>query len=137
MHCRNLVSDLVSIHSAEENQAVLGASASQSVWIGLFKDPWKWSDGSPSSFRHWKPSQPSYLREEDCVATVFRDQGKWNDLQCAVRQHFVCRGGELLFTQLLICQISDLDVSVCCSLPQQGSTFLPPSVQWAPRRPSE
>lgn len=93
-HCRNLVSDLVSIHSAEENQAVLTASASQSVWIGLFKDPWKWSSGSPSSFRDWKPSQPSYHRGQDCVVAVFRDQGKWNDLVCQGKRHFVCRGGE-------------------------------------------
>ncbi|CAG12026.1 unnamed protein product [Tetraodon nigroviridis] len=78
IHCRDLASDLVSIHSAEENQAVLRASALQSVWIGLFKDPWKWSDGSLSSFRHWKPFQPNYLQDQDCVAAVFRDQGEWN-----------------------------------------------------------
>lgn len=78
---------------------MLRVSASQSVWIGLFKDPWKWSDGSPSSFRHWKPFQPNYLQGQDCVAAVFSDQGEWNDLQCGGRQHFVCRGGELLFTR--------------------------------------
>lgn len=99
IHCRNLVSDLVSIHSAEENQAVLRVLASQSAWIGLFKDPWKWSDGSPSSFRYWKQPQPNYLQGQDCVVAVFRDQGKWNDLQCGGRWHFVCRGGEFLFTQ--------------------------------------
>uniref|UniRef100_A0A667Y2S9 Si:dkey-83f18.10 n=1 Tax=Myripristis murdjan TaxID=586833 RepID=A0A667Y2S9_9TELE len=46
-HCRNLSSDLVSIQSAEENQAVQNVTLSQTVWIGLFKDAWKWSDGSP------------------------------------------------------------------------------------------
>lgn len=96
LHCRNLRSDLVSVHSAETNEAALTASVSQKVWIGLFKDPWRWSDGSPASFRYWKPSQPNYLEGQDCVAAVLSDQGKWNDMQCRRRRHFVCHGGEFL-----------------------------------------
>lgn len=99
IHCRNLLSDLVSIHSAKENEAAMKASAFQTVWIGLFKDPWKWTDGSSSSFRYWKPNQPNYLQGQDCVAAVFKDLGKWNDLRCRTKQHFVCRGGEFLFTR--------------------------------------
>ncbi|XP_035528047.1 uncharacterized protein LOC118335728 [Morone saxatilis] len=91
-HCRGLLSDLVSIHLAKENEAVQNVSASQDVWIGLFKDPWKWSDGSNSSFRDWKPFQPNYLEGQNCVAAVFNDQGKWNDLKCSGKLHFVCRG---------------------------------------------
>ncbi|XP_011604049.2 C-type mannose receptor 2-like isoform X3 [Takifugu rubripes] len=82
----------------ETNEAALRASASQTVWIGLFKDPWRWSDGSPASFRHWKPSQPNYLKGQDCVVTVFSDQGKWNDLRCGRRHHFVCRGARKYVT---------------------------------------
>ncbi|CAJ1061690.1 macrophage mannose receptor 1 [Xyrichtys novacula] len=91
-HCRSLSSELVSIHSQEENNAVHNISASQNVWIGLFKDPWRWSDGSNSSFRFWKPGQPNYLAEQDCVVAVFRDDGRWNDLRCGGRRNFVCRG---------------------------------------------
>ncbi|XP_029307033.1 uncharacterized protein LOC115021048 [Cottoperca gobio] len=91
-HCRGLSSELISIHSAEENEAVHNVSGSQNVWIGLFKDPWKWSDGSKSSFRYWKPSQPNYIKDQNCTAAIFKDQGKWNDLKCARKQCFVCCG---------------------------------------------
>ncbi|XP_022624195.1 C-type mannose receptor 2-like [Seriola dumerili] len=91
-HCRGLSSDLVSIHSAEENEAVHNVSVSQNVWIGLFKDPWKWSDGSNSSFRFWKPHQPNYLEDQKCVAAVFKDKGQWNDLKCGGKCKFVCHG---------------------------------------------
>ncbi|XP_039475620.1 macrophage mannose receptor 1 isoform X4 [Oreochromis aureus] len=98
-HCRNLSPDLVSIHSEAENMAVLNVSASQSVWIGLFKDPWIWSDGSNSSFRFWRASQPSYLHNQDCVAAVFQDNGKWNEQNCSNQLNFVCRGGNMILIQ--------------------------------------
>lgn len=69
---------------------------SQTVWIGLYKDAWKWSDGSPSSFRYWKPNQPNRLANQDCVAAIFKDKGQWNDLKCSNRYKFVCQGGELM-----------------------------------------
>ncbi|XP_051813001.1 uncharacterized protein LOC127536489 [Acanthochromis polyacanthus] len=92
-HCRGLSSDLVSIQSAEENMAVRNVSASQNVSIGLFKDPWKWSDGSNSSFRFWRRNQPNYNNmNQDCVAAVFNAEGQWNDLKCSGKRNFICRG---------------------------------------------
>ncbi|XP_034409061.1 C-type mannose receptor 2 isoform X2 [Cyclopterus lumpus] len=91
-HCRGLLSELISIHSAVENEAVRNVSGSQIVWIGLFKDPWKWSDGSKTSFRYWKPSQPDNLNEQNCAAAIFKDNGQWNDLKCSGKRSFVCRG---------------------------------------------
>ncbi|XP_071372194.1 C-type mannose receptor 2-like isoform X2 [Centroberyx affinis] len=100
-HCRNILSsDLVSIQSAEENEAVQKVSQSQTVWIGLFKDRWKWSDGSNSSFRYWKPNQPNYFRgNQDCVAAVFRDKGQWNDLRCDIKRKFVCHENLILIRE--------------------------------------
>lgn len=88
-HCRDLSSDLISIHSREENEAV---RISQNLWIGLFKDPWKWSDGSNSSFRNWSPSWPNYLEGQDCTAAIFKNKGTWNDLRCVGKHFFICRG---------------------------------------------
>lgn len=93
-YCEGLSSDLISIHSAEENEAVHNVSLSQNVWIGLFKDPWKWSDGSNSSFRYWKLNQPNYNGGQACTAAIFKDQGKWNDLNCKGKRYFVCRGAK-------------------------------------------
>ncbi|XP_028280606.1 macrophage mannose receptor 1-like isoform X2 [Parambassis ranga] len=93
-YCRSLSSDLVSVHSAEENNAVQNVSASQVVWLGLFRDQWKWSDGSNSSFRFWKTSQPNYNNGQECTAAVFNDGGQWNNLKCGDRNHFICHGAE-------------------------------------------
>lgn len=91
-HCRDLSSDLVGIQSAEKNEAVRNASSSQTAWIGLFRDAWRWSDGSGSSFRYWRRSQPNYLEGQDCVAAIFVHEGKWNDLPCTGKRRFFCRG---------------------------------------------
>lgn len=93
-HCRDLSSDLVGIQSAEKNEAVRNASSSQTVWIGLFKDAWRWADGSGSSFRYWRRSQPNYLEGQDCVAAIFVHEGKWNDLPCTGKRRFFCQGGK-------------------------------------------
>lgn len=99
-HCRDLSSDLVGIQSAEKNEAVRNASSPQAVWIGLFKDPWRWSDGSGSSFRYWRRSQPNYHQNsQDCVAAIFVDEGKWNDLSCSGKRRFFCQGGESVLFQ--------------------------------------
>ncbi|XP_061574302.1 uncharacterized protein LOC133440967 isoform X2 [Cololabis saira] len=93
-HCRNLASDLVSIHSEVENTVVQNLSTSGNLWIGLFRDPWKWSDGSNSSFRFWKPNQPQYSKNQDCVAAIFKDEGKWNDRNCNQKFSFICQGAQ-------------------------------------------
>ncbi|XP_077576646.1 C-type mannose receptor 2-like [Stigmatopora nigra] len=90
-HCRDLALDLVSVGSAEENKEVRNLSTDQNVWIGLFRDAWKWSDGSQSSFRYWKPQQPNYGNQH-CVAAVFKDDGKWNNLNCGSQHSFICQG---------------------------------------------
>lgn len=93
-HCRSLSSDLVSIHSAEENAADSLLSRSQTVWIGLFGDPWKWSSGSNSSFRLWKPNQPNYVNSQQCVVTELKDGGKWNNRNCNAKFSFICQKGK-------------------------------------------
>ncbi|XP_056298016.1 lymphocyte antigen 75-like [Pseudoliparis swirei] len=70
------------------NQADPGAY----VWIGLFRDPWKWSDGSDHSFRNWNPVEP---REPDgssetCVAADFSADGQWETLDCNEKSAFIC-----------------------------------------------
>ncbi|XP_068592017.1 C-type mannose receptor 2-like isoform X2 [Cebidichthys violaceus] len=107
-HCRGLSSYLISIQSAEENEAVHTVSASQNVWIGLFKDSWKWSDGSKTSFRYWKPRQPNNLSGQDCVAAIFRDKGQWNDLKCNGKRFFVCNGEAETANNLMTPNTTDL-----------------------------
>ncbi|XP_054903423.1 mucin-2 isoform X2 [Poeciliopsis prolifica] len=89
-HCWNLSSDLVTIHSAEENKAVRNISTSERLWIGLFKDPWTWSGGSDSPFRFWDSSEPNYRSNRDCVTANLGNNGKWSSQNCNNRNSVIC-----------------------------------------------
>ncbi|XP_008430681.1 macrophage mannose receptor 1-like isoform X2 [Poecilia reticulata] len=89
-HCWNLSSDLVTIHSAEENKAIRNISTTERLWIGLFKDPWTWSGGSNSSFRFWVANEPKYGSNGNCVTADLRNNGKWSTQNCNNRQSVIC-----------------------------------------------
>ncbi|XP_037628798.1 macrophage mannose receptor 1-like [Sebastes umbrosus] len=90
-YCRDRYTDLASVRNMTDNQKVQELlSAGENVWIGLFRDSWKWSDGSNSSFRYWAAGQPNnYAGKEPCVAAHF-DSGKWEDYQCHIKSAFIC-----------------------------------------------
>lgn len=90
--CRTHHTDLASVKNMTENQRVKSmVPARQKVWIGLFREPWKWLDGSNSSFRYWKETEPTNGDiPEQCVAADFSKLGKWEDWPCKERFAFVC-----------------------------------------------
>ncbi|XP_059208033.1 C-type mannose receptor 2-like [Centropristis striata] len=94
-YCREHHTDLASVRNQAENQKVheLIPAGVRYVWIGLFRDSWKWSDGSSSSFRRWLPGQPDNSKgTEACAAADFRSSGRWVDLNCNSRRPFICYG---------------------------------------------
>uniref|UniRef100_A0A672LMW5 C-type lectin domain-containing protein n=1 Tax=Sinocyclocheilus grahami TaxID=75366 RepID=A0A672LMW5_SINGR len=98
--CRTFHTDLVNVRTSSENQVVKN-TAKNDVWIGLFNDPWSWSDQSNSSFRFWNSSQLSNnRRDRDCVTVMVNHTGKWNDVQCNTTQPFICHGGAFVFFSL-------------------------------------
>uniref|UniRef100_A0A8P4GP41 C-type lectin domain-containing protein n=1 Tax=Dicentrarchus labrax TaxID=13489 RepID=A0A8P4GP41_DICLA len=80
-YCREHHTDLASVRNMAENQKVKELVAlGQIVWIGLYRDSWKWSDGSNSSFRYWQTGEPNNNGgKESCTATVLTHSGKWED----------------------------------------------------------
>ncbi|XP_074498856.1 C-type mannose receptor 2-like [Sebastes fasciatus] len=90
-YCRDRYTDLASVRNMTDNQKVQElVPAGENVWIGLFRDSWKWSDGSNSSIRYWSAGQPNnYAGIQPCVAAHF-DSGKWNDVSCDVKRAFIC-----------------------------------------------
>ncbi|XP_037611735.1 C-type lectin lectoxin-Thr1-like [Sebastes umbrosus] len=88
-YCRVNYTDLAAVRSQTENQAVAeqmieGLSL---VWIGLFRDEWKWSDQSDSSFRYWHSSQPNH----DGICALYSPPHKsWYDRKCSYSTPFCC-----------------------------------------------
>ncbi|XP_030578974.1 macrophage mannose receptor 1-like [Archocentrus centrarchus] len=62
-YCRvnhtDLVSGLHQINSTEFKEL----NRSAGFWIGLFRDTWRWSDGSKFSFRHWDTDKVILIKE--------------------------------------------------------------------------
>uniref|UniRef100_A0A667WZ46 C-type lectin domain-containing protein n=1 Tax=Myripristis murdjan TaxID=586833 RepID=A0A667WZ46_9TELE len=88
-YCRQNYTDLASIRNLTENEEIKGL-ISNSSWIGLFRDGWKWSDGSAMSFSKWYHNQPNG-GDERCVASHL---GKWDDYSCSHRLYFACYSGK-------------------------------------------
>jgi hypothetical protein len=68
---------------------------SRAAWIGYNdikrENRWVWSGNKNkrSNFRFWARGEPNNLHTEDCVE-MFKN-GRWNDLACRARRHFVCQ----------------------------------------------
>ncbi|XP_027131480.1 macrophage mannose receptor 1-like [Larimichthys crocea] len=91
-YCRTNYTDLASVRNMTENQKIQDLKGTEDkVWIGLFRDFWKWSDGSNSSFRYWKVWEPDNKRyTEACVAVNFGLSGKWEDWKYNWKKEFIC-----------------------------------------------
>lgn len=95
-YCRTHYTDLASVRNMTENQEVKKlVSSGQKFWIGLFRDTWKWLDGSNSSFRYWKMGEPNNkCLKEACVAADFNHSGQWEDFNCDYKRAFICYTGK-------------------------------------------
>ncbi|XP_040899669.1 lithostathine-like [Toxotes jaculatrix] len=89
-YCRKNYTDLAVIENAYENTEVYQAKPqSVAVWIGLYRTPWTWTDGSNSLFRNWQSGQPDNANvNEFCAAE--NAQHEWSDFDCNVQNTFVC-----------------------------------------------
>uniref|UniRef100_A0A3P9ATG8 C-type lectin domain-containing protein n=1 Tax=Maylandia zebra TaxID=106582 RepID=A0A3P9ATG8_9CICH len=54
-YCRKTYTDLASVRNQSEIPQ-LKAIATSTAWIGLYRNSWKWSDGSTLSFTNWFPN---------------------------------------------------------------------------------
>ncbi|XP_072304697.1 putative C-type lectin domain family 20 member A [Eucyclogobius newberryi] len=86
-YCREHYTDLAMIEDETENTAVASLQWSSPSWIGLHREPWRWSDGSTSTFQNWALGQPS-SGVENCV--VESSVQTWHDAWCANSYPFIC-----------------------------------------------
>uniref|UniRef100_A0A3B3DHA6 C-type lectin domain-containing protein n=1 Tax=Oryzias melastigma TaxID=30732 RepID=A0A3B3DHA6_ORYME len=92
IHCRENYSDLASVRNKEDNNRITDViPGRKTVWIGLFRDSWKWSDGSSLSFQYWSRNEPNGPTEI-CGAAYIENSGKWVDANCVNQFQFICYG---------------------------------------------
>ncbi|XP_058240556.1 putative C-type lectin domain family 20 member A [Hemibagrus wyckioides] len=92
-YCRTHHTDLASaLNSSDNNMLVQIRNIQGDSWIGLYRDTWKWSDGTIASNLLWYPGQPdNYGGVENC-AVVYN--GLFYDAPCANLYYFFCHSNE-------------------------------------------
>uniref|UniRef100_A0A8C6V3D3 C-type lectin domain-containing protein n=1 Tax=Neogobius melanostomus TaxID=47308 RepID=A0A8C6V3D3_9GOBI len=92
IHCRQHYTDLAMIEDEAEFNTVASLYPSPQVWVGLYREPWRWSDGSQAKFTNWANGQPdNYQFNQHCVK-VDNSRG-WHDENCQTSLPFHCEKG--------------------------------------------
>ncbi|XP_054914567.1 C-type mannose receptor 2-like [Poeciliopsis prolifica] len=92
-YCREKHTDLISGMKQLQDEEVkkLMNSSDNRAYFGLFRDSWRWSDGSSFSFRHWNLQfYNQIIKSGQCAMTVFDDGGRWKNENCDERKPFIC-----------------------------------------------
>uniref|UniRef100_A0A914W9P9 Uncharacterized protein n=1 Tax=Plectus sambesii TaxID=2011161 RepID=A0A914W9P9_9BILA len=99
--CESIGAELVSIHSAGENDYVMNnviashlGSFDYFVWSGLntFSGQLAWSDNSPVNYINWLPGEPN-LNSNQCMVLQSWNPVGWKMTQCSVTAAlpFICK----------------------------------------------
>uniref|UniRef100_A0A8C4STE8 C-type mannose receptor 2-like n=1 Tax=Erpetoichthys calabaricus TaxID=27687 RepID=A0A8C4STE8_ERPCA len=88
-YCQVYYTDLASIRNESENNAAMQKTQNITSWIGLFNNPWKWSDGQDFTFQNWTLQQANiYQNNETCVKVT--NNGDWKAIDCNTQEPFIC-----------------------------------------------
>uniref|UniRef100_A0A3Q2VJZ1 C-type lectin domain-containing protein n=1 Tax=Haplochromis burtoni TaxID=8153 RepID=A0A3Q2VJZ1_HAPBU len=91
--CRQTYTDLANIQGPANNSEAQQAASGGHIWIGLFRNMWKWSQTGlvqSSWFQNWALNEPG---TGQCV--IISQFGVWSTRDCTVQNHFICYSGEL------------------------------------------
>ncbi|KAK1152053.1 putative C-type lectin domain family 20 member A, partial [Acipenser oxyrinchus oxyrinchus] len=89
-YCRQHHTDLVIIKSASENEDMKKKAPASPFWIGLFNNPWKWTDEENSTFQNWDIGEPDNMLGNENYTMMYHTQGQWRDAPCSQRYFFIC-----------------------------------------------
>ncbi|XP_038548119.1 macrophage mannose receptor 1-like [Micropterus salmoides] len=106
-YCREHYTDLASVRNRTEIAQINKLAQNQIIWIGLYRDSWKWSDGSPTSWM--VPFIPPGNINSPCV---YLNAGQWVSYQCDATFYFICEIDVSATQQLMRVKITDKGSSV-------------------------
>lgn len=112
-YCRQFYTDLVSVRNQSEYAVIMGLIFNQSAWIGLHRNSWTWSDGSPASFTEWIPPSNSEIVYINTPCVVLH-QGKWEAQTCADKFIFACYLGTHCYYIIIHYLKTILPLNVAC-----------------------
>uniref|UniRef100_A0A669EFD0 C-type lectin domain-containing protein n=1 Tax=Oreochromis niloticus TaxID=8128 RepID=A0A669EFD0_ORENI len=96
-HHTDLASGLDQIYSEEFKKLQNSKDSKVNLWIGLFRDSWRWSDGSNFSFRYWDmDSFNDGVNKKKCATTLLERSGRWSSAGCDQRKPFFCYDDKLI-----------------------------------------
>uniref|UniRef100_A0A4W5Q1G4 C-type lectin domain-containing protein n=1 Tax=Hucho hucho TaxID=62062 RepID=A0A4W5Q1G4_9TELE len=90
IHCREHYTDLASVRDQSQYDEIVSVVSGNTVWIGLFRDTWTWSDQSNS------PGSTN----SNCAELRTTDHQRWTAIPCDSRQPFLCHGGRCNFCHI-------------------------------------
>ncbi|XP_030014224.1 macrophage mannose receptor 1-like [Sphaeramia orbicularis] len=109
-YCRTHHTDLAMIENSTENTEVYFTKpTSASAWIGLYREPWTWSDQTRISFTNWKSTAPDNYYSQHCAAES--NLHIWNDLRCRDKFTFLCHEVSILKTTVRMMIQTDADIT--------------------------
>ncbi|KAL4007196.1 hypothetical protein ACER0C_001048 [Sarotherodon galilaeus] len=100
-YCRYNYTDLASgldqVDEEKMKALITSKDTKFSAWIGLFRDTWRWSDGSDFSFRYWDMELFNDTQSnKTCAMTLLNRSGKWSSDECGKEKPFFCYDDNLI-----------------------------------------
>uniref|UniRef100_A0A3P9NP01 C-type lectin domain-containing protein n=1 Tax=Poecilia reticulata TaxID=8081 RepID=A0A3P9NP01_POERE len=92
-YCRENHTDLISGMNQLQDKELEKVTkfTHRKPFIGLFRDTWRWSDGSSFSFRYWSLQFDNYQPNSgQCAVTLPEEKGRWQNQDCGVQKPFIC-----------------------------------------------
>ncbi|TNM93671.1 hypothetical protein fugu_001847 [Takifugu bimaculatus] len=94
-YCRRRYTNLAWVRHKHENKELWDISNNLTVWIGLTRMSWRWSDGSQPTFLPWKMIPHPHEEHGDCGALDVHDKIHGIiHLNCAGKAPFFCSRGK-------------------------------------------
>ncbi|XP_038132881.1 macrophage mannose receptor 1-like [Cyprinodon tularosa] len=101
-YCREKHTDLISgMKQLQDGELEKVMSSTQiKTYFGLFRDTWRWSDGSSFSLRHWNDQlNNQQYNTGRCAVAGTDDEGRWKTESCDQRKPFICYDDKVILVK--------------------------------------